>query len=517
LLALAAITLGCEASSDGLLVAVELESKENTLDGCTACGCRAKGELEPGTRHDWWVSFGLVTSDGLGSWKAVSASSQCGSGPFEKASSGFRRTLGTPYVVLHLSMTAALPRHEDIDLGTQLRIQKLSGFDKNGEPVYANRMQERTLSLSGEGDLTLPLLIPDEREKESFAVHEVLVRLRANVLGRGPAASYGILSVTSDVPGSEVLLDGGFVGRIVEDDATLLENVVAGMREVRVRDFSGREARREVNMEKGRTIEVALNVLDLTPAESPRDLVPIGKNPQGYEEYWRVRDRAIVVRIPEGDFLMGSVENEGKPDERPQHAVYTSEFLIDKTEVSWRQFRKFVEATGSMLPPVPIWGTRDDYPQPFVLWEEARAYCEWVGGRLPTEAEWEKAARGTDGRSYPWGDEWDPDRCNSISGGLHQPESVGAYTRCVSPYGVLDMAGSMWEWCADWYGEKYYAESSSRNPTGPSSGRSRVIRGGAWMTQPVWLRAAYRAKRSPSSRNIDHGFRCAQDPPEQVH
>jgi formylglycine-generating enzyme required for sulfatase activity len=224
----------------------------------------------------------------------------------------------------------------------------------------------------------------------------------------------------------------------------------------------------------------------------------------------------MLVRIPAGEFLMGSGESQGEPDERPQHQVDVSEFLIDKTEVTWRQFRKFAEANGSPLPPTPVGGAPGDQPAVFVLWEEAQAYCEWAGGRLPSEAEWEKAARGTEGWIYAWGDEWDPTRCNSISGGLHRPESVGSYPGCVSPYGVLDMPGSMWEWCADWYGESYYRESPTRDPKGPTSGPLRVMRGGAWMSQPMWLRVAHRVPRSPSSRNLDHGFRCAQDAPERL-
>jgi formylglycine-generating enzyme required for sulfatase activity len=303
------------------------------------------------------------------------------------------------------------------------------------------------------------------------------------------------------------------VGRISEGNPTLLKNVLAGSREIRVRDFSGREAWRQVVVEEGETSEVALEVLD-RPTGPRNELVPIGKNPQGYQEYWRDRDRAMLVRIPAGEFLMGSPDGEGEPDERPQHPVYISEFLIDKTEVTWRQVRKFAEATGSRLPSEPISGSPGDYPASFILWEEAKEYCEWAGGRLPTEAEWEKAARGTDGWKYAWGNEWDPRRCNSITGGMHQPESAGAYPGCLSPYGVLDMPGSMWEWCADRYGESYYAESESRDPNGPTAGRLRVMRGGAWMSQPMWLRTAYRAKRSPTSRNHDHGFRCALGVPE---
>jgi formylglycine-generating enzyme required for sulfatase activity len=505
---------GCTESGRGLLVAIELESKENRLDGCTACGCRTKGELELGGKQRWWISFGLVTSDTREGWRAASSSGHCGSGSFEETSSDFRRTVGIPYVIVDLSTTAAALPAGEVELEARVKIDKFSGFDEDGHAVYAHSKPQRMLRFVDEGELTLPLLIADQRETESFAVHEVFLRLRAEVLEREPAASYGLLSVSADVPGAEVLLDGGFVGRIAEGQPTLLKNVLAGRREIRVRDFSGRAAARQIVVEGDTTVEVALKVLDQTPAGPGSDLVPVGPNPQGHEEYWRVKDSAIMVKIPAGEFLMGSPEGEGEPHEQPQHRVFTSEFLIDKTEVSWRQFRKFVEATGAPLPRTPVWGTPDHYPSAFILWEEARAYCEWVGGRLPTEAEWEKAARGTDGRKYPWGNEWDPRRCNSISGGLHQPDNVGSYPGCLSPYGVLDLPGSMWEWCADWYGESYYAESPSRDPKGPASGRFRVMRGGAWMSQPLWLRTAHRFKASPSSRNFDHGFRCADDVPE---
>jgi len=155
----------------------------------------------------------------------------------------------------------------------------------------------------------------------------------------------------------------------------------------------------------------------------------------------------------------------------------------------------------------------EDYPISFILWSEASAYCEWAGARLPTEEEWEKAARGTDGRRYPWGDEWDPTRCNTISGGMHRPEAAGSLPDCVSPYGVLDMAGSVQEWTADMY--KNYDDGSTTQVTErPVKSGLYVMRGGGWMSQPNWVRTSYRVKRSPSSRNMNHGFRCAQDVPE---
>ncbi len=516
-LLLPVITAGCaslQASRGEPLVVVELETMENSLDSCIACGCHVKGELEPDIKNTWWFSFGLVKSDAMKEWEAVSPAGHCGTGSFENAALDFRRTIGIPYVILDLSTTAALPPVGNVNLEVELRIEKFSGFDQNGQPVYLLKEQKRVLSFSSEGDITLPLLIPDDNEKESFRIHEVLLRLRAEILKREHPVSYGAISVSADVPGAEVLLDGGFAGRIAEGSPTILKNVLVGEREVRVRDFAGREARQQVIVEKDRTTELSLKIMDMTPAGNLNGLVPIGKNQQGYEEYWRVKDRVMVVKVPAGEFLMGSRGEEGKPEERPQHQVYVSEFLMDKTEVTWRQFRKFAKATETPLPPAPIWGTPEDYPVSFILWEEARGYCEWVGGRLPTEAEWEKADRGTDGRKYSWGNDWDPDRCNSISGGPHRPESAGSFPDCVSPYGVLDMSGSMWEWCADWYEENYYEKNLLRDPKGPASGSLRVIRGGGWMSQPLWLRTAYRFKVPPSTRKADHGFRCVQEAPE---
>jgi formylglycine-generating enzyme required for sulfatase activity len=512
LLVLLVATPGCAVADEGPLVAVELETVVNTLDGCMGCGCRAKGELEEGAQKEWWITFGLAQSDDQNAWAAADSSSRCGAGSFDKVVADFRRTVGTPYVVLDLPTAAVVPRKGSVGLKTRVRTKKLSGFDKKGQPVYESSEQERKLAFSDEGGITLPVLIPNERERESFGVYEVLLRLRATVLGRGPAASYGVVTVSADVPGAEVLLDGGFVGRIAEGRPMVVENVQVGSREIHIRDFAGREVRHQVLVKKAKTADVSLEVLNL-PADEPRAaLLPLGRNPQGHEEYWRVQDGALVVRIPAGGFLRGSPEDEGEPHERPQRQVHISEFLIDKTEVTWRQFRKYAEATGASLPAPPLWGSPDDYPASAIIWEEAKGYCEWVGGRLPTEAEWEKAARGTDGRKYPWGDQWDHERCNSRDGGPHRLLSAGSYPNCLSPYGVLDMAGSVWEWCSDWYGETYYAEGPIEDPKGPTQGRTRVLRGGAWVSPDLWLRPGFRYTVSPTFRNVNYGFRCVQEP-----
>jgi formylglycine-generating enzyme required for sulfatase activity len=469
--------------------------------------------MEVGSVSRWWFAFGVAKADVENKWQAAGRSSHGGSGSFDSVRVDLTKTVGTPFLVVEIAANATVSDGGTVTLVADLSARKLSGFDDRGRPVYRSAEQTREVGFADRGELTLPLLIADEREKASFSVHELILRLDATSFRTETETAYGVIAVSGDFPGAEILVDGGFVGRIRQGGPTLVENIRVGERDVLVRDFSGREVRRQVVVKSGVTTPVDLPVLPQRVAKGEQQLVALGKNPQGYDEFWRVADGAVMVDVPAGDFPMGSPEGQGESDERPLHQVFVSEFLIDKTEVTWRQFRKFAEAKGAALGRVPIWGAPDDYPACFILWEEARDYCEWVGGRLPTEAEWEKAAKGTVAQAYPWGDAWDARRCNSISGGMHRPESAGAYPKCLSPYGVLDMAGSVWEWCSDPYAPDYYPDSPSRDPQGPDSGRLRVMRGGAWMSQPNWLRAAFRSKASPSSRNVDHGFRCVRRAP----
>ena len=332
-----------------------------------------------------------------------------------------------------------------------------------------------------------------------------------NIVGER-APPDGLVRVVSEMAGADLLLDGGVVGKISEGADTLLPHVPVGLREVRASEPSGNEVHRVVRVIPGRTVMV-----DLIPAgpgenESPYSLVSLGKNAQGYEEYRRARDGAVVVNIPAGEFVMGNPKTERQPLE---HQVYVSEFLMDKTAVTWRQYKKFTGVTGTPLPPEPFWGTHEDHPVVFVTWEDGRAYCEWAGGRLPTEAEREKAARGTDKRMYPWGNE-PPDAERAVhrrSWGFGATDPVGAHPSGASPYGVLDIAGNVWEWCMDWYDKDYYSVSPRRDPKGPTKGIAHVVRGGSWDSRPDVLSCSCRSFGSIGYREGDFGFRCAMNAP----
>jgi len=228
------------------------------------------------------------------------------------------------------------------------------------------------------------------------------------------------------------------------------------------------------------------------------------------------KDGAEMILIPEGEFIMGSPEGEGDYDERPQHTVFLDAFYIDKYEVTNAQYKQFMDATGHEAP--AYWDderfNQPNQPVVGVIWHDAVAYAKWAGKRIPTEAEWEKAARGTDGRIYPWGNEWDNSKCNSDVGndGYQYTAPVGSFLAGASPYGVMDMAGNVWEWVADRYGDNYYSQSPQQNPKGPDSGSMRVLRGGSWVsTLQTPLRCAVRLGNFPGPRGNLFGFRCAQD------
>ena len=242
----------------------------------------------------------------------------------------------------------------------------------------------------------------------------------------------------------------------------------------------------------------------------------------------RAIDQAEIVLIPEGPFFMGCDpdHNGGFPcnfDELPLHEVYLSAYTIDKYEVTNAQYQSCVEAGACSEPLYKHSATRasyydnpqyQDYPVVSVSWGEANDYCTWVGGRLPSEAEWEKAARGTSIIAYPWGDQ-NPNcqlanSANNATGKfcLDDTAAVGSYPLGASEYGVYDLAGNVWEWVNDWYNSSYYAISPYKNPTGAEDGTEKVVRGGSWDYSWNKIRVVYNSNHLPDVRREDFGFRC---------
>jgi formylglycine-generating enzyme required for sulfatase activity len=224
-----------------------------------------------------------------------------------------------------------------------------------------------------------------------------------------------------------------------------------------------------------------------------------------------------MVLVPAGEFTMGS--DEGDDDEQPVHRVVLDSFYLDTFEVTNGRFAKFVAAIQSE----PPWGFADqetpvvdaERPVRWVTWLEATGYCLWAGKRLPTEAEWEKAARGTDGRVYPWGND-PPTAVQAVFGlkeGAETASPVGDHPQGRSPYGIHDLAGNLYEWVSDWYDDLFYQTPPTRNPRGPSNGTAKVQRGGSYINSPYRLRATFRTKADPTEHDPHVGFRCAQDAP----
>jgi sulfatase modifying factor 1 len=226
--------------------------------------------------------------------------------------------------------------------------------------------------------------------------------------------------------------------------------------------------------------------------------------------------REEMISIPAGPFIRGT--DQGGFDEQPQRTLILSAFAIDRNEVTNSQYQQFVDATGHRKSGPPSRYAKNmskmrgiNQPVVYVSWEDADAYCHWKGKRLPTEAEWEKAMRGSDGRLWPWGNVEQANGANwaRVQDGHDVAASVGTVLTDKSPYGVMDGAGNVMEWVADWYAESYFREASEQNPQSPEHGTFRVLRGGGYATTGADIRITSRSKMVPDFRDETIGFRCA--------
>ncbi|MBM3238589.1 uridine kinase [Candidatus Poribacteria bacterium] len=303
--------------------------------------------------------------------------------------------------------------------------------------------------------------------------------------------------------------------RTFEDIATQYEHSVREMHHLLVepsKDFADLIIPFDNTNERG--VDMLVRSLTALVAQQPaRSIV------------WEI-DEAEMILIPAGDFVMGSndtqimqlVREYGAKihwfnDERPRHIVNLSSFYIDKYPVTNEQYAKFIRETGYKKP--ETWDIRryNQSKQPVVgiSWHDAEAYCQWAGKRLLTEAEWEKAARGVNARLFPWGDNNPEGRAN-YGGREGGPTIVGKFPDGSSPYGVMDMAGNVWEWVNDWYDSEYYSHAPYRDPKGPNSGHGKCVRGGSWINNPTMIRCTERDYRRLPHKDLKYfGFRCAAD------
>ena len=238
------------------------------------------------------------------------------------------------------------------------------------------------------------------------------------------------------------------------------------------------------------------------------------------EKYIETRDltkarMAGMALIPAGEFMMGSSAGEGDSDEHPQHRVYVDALYMDKHEVTIGEYKTFIKATGHRPLPgqVDVYSPGDEYPVVGVSWEDAVAYAKWIGKRLPTEAEWEYACRAGTSTPYTMGDAISHGTANFSGTGREDTWDKTAPVGSFDPnaWGLFDMHGNVYEWCADWYDKDSYSKSPSDNPQGPTTGQYRVIRGGAWDENTQSLRSANRNNLSPSETTFSAGFRCVKD------
>lgn len=369
--------------------------------------------------------------------------------------------------------------------------------------------------------------------------------VKGNVSSRQGRDVFFSPSVDSGHSGGPVVHNGKVVAVVEAGSQTVGRGVAARSVQDFIEGFG-------LTMQEGRDRDNPASVSSIAPVFSNLPTTPLTalaesvlRQPLGqltHPSEITGKDGAPMVLVPAGSFLMGSTKDEIDKaikdcvremtkdqhvcenrikSELPQHRVGIDAFYIDKFEVTVARFVKFKRERIFKIEPAAFDQVDEikhwNLPVVGVNWNDAAAYCFWAGKRLPTEAEWEKAARGMDGRTYPWGNEqaaasfanFNKDFTGHVYDGNLAP--VDSYEAGNSPYGLHHMAGNVWEWTADWYGKNYYGRSPDHNPQGPSSGEDRVIRGGSWSHGSVILRSTDRGHISPSAQVVYIGFRCAQD------
>jgi len=397
----------------------------------------------------------------------------------------------------------ALTTGEVLVLAAAAGTQISSDYDKVQHGLFTHYL---LAGLRGEADadkdqiVTLRELVPFVKERVAHTAVEELNREQTPMLLPGEEAlkARSVLPLARVVPGGETRQA---LSQKEQELKALEEQERRVEAKKKLADIQQQiDDKKKQIEEKQKGIEVARAPAYQTGPEYPKDLV--GK------------DGAPMALVPAGEFAMGSAAD------GPEHRVFLDAFYMDRFEVTAARYAKFMETTGR-TPPF-FWeevklATDGERPVIGVDWIDADAYCTWAGKRLPTEAEWEKAARGTDQRTYPWGNDEPSSQLSnySVDGkrawqGMSTLSPVGSFEAGKSPHGIYDMAGNVWEWVADWYDATYYRFSPDRNPPGPTKGPMKAIRGGAWLTPGNNMRMSRRNFDPPVNRFLYVGFRCAK-------
>jgi formylglycine-generating enzyme required for sulfatase activity len=405
--------------------------------------------------------------------------------------------------------------NDGVKQGFTGRTYKESQYEGKTVPIYTAKFE--VISVSNDtckAKLTVQTAPIDKNQKVEFNQ-----RLTPSTQPNKPVVApevtyepqYGSLEIDLDVSGAKVYLDGKYQGTTREGYIFIIQKLLAGNHTIKIIKDKYRDYETTVRVSKDKRASLTAKLEPTGPA-LPAGMRFLRKNKFGYIEVLNEKDNSEMVIIPAGEFLMGSPPGEGDDDEHPQHRVYLDAFFIDKYEVTNAQYEIFIKETKYKTN--GLWRNyysygKENHPVVNVSWNDAVAYARWAGKRLPTEAEWEKAARGgLEGKKYPWGDEINKSRANYADSGYGTIQPVGSYP--ANGYGFFDMSGNVWEWCSDWYEWDYYKHYVEKNPQGPNRGTSHIIKGGSFSIASHYLRLAYRTYFI-IDYSKDIGFRCARD------
>ena len=465
------------------------EDKEDLFKGLgTPASGASGGQVDPG-------AYGRGSGEGSGNQGSADSGNLFGSGPFDT----LRVKASEPQIGHIVSQADELaPQHPEMAQLSDHVMRTPNGQDLSIPIEHRSAFRHILTHMASYKDHQHPVVSGMARDAQSML--DQIPPAKAIVVPQDKHVD-DMVSVADDIgdsyPGMKALSDHMFNYpkgkeiKIPEEHHAALHHLLTTM--ANLKDHPNQIVQRAGH--KSAEMLDSLNQKDEEPEVRTSKVNPV--------------DGAEMVYVPAGEFLMGDAGQSNNP----RRTVMLDAFWIYKTPVTVAQYRRFCQLTRREMPAAPGWGWKEDHPVVNVNWEDAAAYAKWAQAKLPTEAQWEKAARGTDGRRHPWGKDWNPGKLQCSKKGWEDAKStasVGSFGAGASSYGCLDMAGNVWEWCSDWFDGNYMKNAPTANPTGPATGSSRVLRGGSWVPFiDIYFRCGFRYDYNPDNRYDSHGFRCA--------